>query len=99
MKEGWDEGGRDGGMDGGKDGGWKEGRMGDGRREGGEREDERERGKLCDCRLDPKKVLLNNIYANQIPGQSTCVKSFIFASSYLCALTNTRIIHINNITA
>ena len=51
------------------------------------------------CRFGFKKNLLNNIYANQIPGQSTCVKSFIFVSSYLCALTITHIIHINNITA
>ena len=56
--------------------------------------------KLCDFVLLSKILfLLNNIYANQIPGQSTCVKSFIFASSYLCALTTTRIIRINNITA
>ena len=47
------------------------------------------------CRFDGEKILLN---ANQIPGQSTCVKSFIFASSYLCALTTTRIIRINNVT-
>ena len=40
------------------------------------------------CRLTKNLFLLNNIYANQIPGQSTCVKSFIFASSYLCALNN-----------
>ena len=52
------------------------------------------------CRFLTKILfLLNNIYANQIPGQSTCVKSFIFVSSYLCALTTTRIIRINNITA
>ena len=56
--------------------------------------------KLCDFVVFTKKIfLLNNIYANQIPGQSTCVKSFIFASSYLCTLTTTRIIRINNITA
>ena len=33
--------------------------------------------------------LLNNIYANQIRGQSTFMTSFIFASSYLCALATT----------
>ena len=54
--------------------------------------------KLCDFVLLTKILfLLNNIYAIQIPGQSTCMKSFIFASSYLCTLTTTRIIHINNI--
>ena len=53
--------------------------------------------KLCDFVLLTKKnFLLNNIYASQIPGQSTCMESFIFASSYLCALTTIRIIHINN---
>ena len=54
---------------------------------------------ICDFVILTKILfLLNNIYANQIPGQSTSVKSFIFVSSYLCALTTTRIIHINNIT-
>ena len=34
--------------------------------------------KLCDFVFLTKNLfLLNNIYANQIPGQSTCVKSFI----------------------
>ena len=47
------------------------------------------------CCFDFKKILLNNIYANQIPGQFTYVESFIFASSYLCTLTTTRIIRIN----
>ena len=52
--------------------------------------------KLCDFVVLTKKF--NNIYANQILGQSTCVKSFIFVRSYLCALTTPRIIQINNIT-
>ena len=48
--------------------------------------------KLCNIVVLTKILfLLNNIYANQIPGQSTCVKQFIFASS-------TRIIRIKNIT-
>ena len=56
----------------------------------------------CGCVVDggnamcsDLSIIIINIYVNQIPGQSTCMKSFIFASS-LCALKTTCI---NNITA